>query len=548
MDVQTKGRFQAWYPLLFSLVLIVGMVLGFNLRDTLRLKRDISTVIQRNDRLEEIIDLVKEKYVDTVNSNKLYEDAIAGILQSLDPHTVYIPADELQDINDDLEGGFSGIGLEFSLVRDTIEVTGVVDNGPASHAGIEVGDQILKVNDSIVAGKKITSDRIVHMLKGRQQSQVLVSIRHSSGGPVKQLQLTRDIIPIHSVDASIMLDDITGYIKIERFSATTHDEFVTALKSLKAKGAKQLVIDLRDNPGGYIDAATAIADDLLDSTRLIVYTKGTHSARLDYKAGEAGLFEKGKLAILVNEGSASASEILAGAVQDWDRGVVIGRRTFGKGLVQEQYDLPDGAALRLTIARYYTPSGRCIQRSFANGRDAYHEDYEKRIDEGIHGQEDTSAPADTVIYRTSKHRVVYGGGGIKPDVYVPYDTALLAGNIISLLYSPELRAAIWDYFIHNKAQLKYHNIADFNGTFNFQDKVISDYLAALGTDGRAAAISVLSKANVRDHFKVQIKAQLARFLFHDNGYYTVSLAHDDAVTKALGVLNGDRYLGYIGRQ
>ncbi|MBS1688636.1 MAG: PDZ domain-containing protein, partial [Bacteroidetes bacterium] len=352
MDEQRKNSLKVWMPLLFSVVLIVGMTLGFNLRDTLRNKRDIQTIIERNDRLEEIIDLINEKYVDSVNTNVLYKDAVTGILSHLDPHTVYIPADELEGANEDLEGGFFGIGVEFAIVRDTIEVTSVIQGGPAERAGVEVGDQLIKVGDSVVAGRKITSDHIISMLKGKQNSRVYVTMQDAYSSRQRQVAITRDVVPIYSVETSLMLDSITGFIKINRFSANTYDEFATALKKLKGAGMKHLIVDLRENPGGYLDAATMIADEFLDDEKLIVYTQGIHSPRSDYKANVAGMFEKGRLALLVDESSASASEILSGAIQDWDRGVIIDRRTFCKGLVHKQYHMNDGAALRLTPAKY----------------------------------------------------------------------------------------------------------------------------------------------------------------------------------------------------
>ena len=415
MDRHGREGIKAWTPLFFSLILIIGMVLGFNLRDSLRSKRDIGTAIERNDRLEQVIDLINEKYVDSVNTDNLYKDALTGILHSLDPHTVYIPAEELQSVNDDLEGGFSGIGVEFSIVRDTIEVTSVIENGPASQVGVELGDQLIRVGDSIVAGVNITSDRIVRLLKGKQRSNVAVTVKHAFSPVLKQVTITRDLIAIHSVEASIMVNEHTGYIKIARFAATTYKEFTAALKKLKESGATQLIVDLRDNPGGYVDQATSMVDELLSDNKLILYTEGSHSPKLEYKTAVRGMFESGKLAVLIDESSASASEIFAGAIQDWDRGIIVGRRSFGKGLVQEPYELPDGSELRLTIAKYYTPSGRCIQRSFAKGKDAYEADYEKRFQDGELIGRDVAPMSDTVPYYTAAHRVVYGGGGIKPD-------------------------------------------------------------------------------------------------------------------------------------
>jgi carboxyl-terminal processing protease len=545
MDEQRREGSKVWLPLLFSLVLIAGMVLGFNLRDSLRNKRELSTIVDRNDRLESIISLIKERYVDTINTNQLYKDALSGILGSLDPHTVYIPSEELQSVNDDLEGGFSGIGVEFSVVRDTIEVTNVIDNGPAAHAGLETGDQIIQVGDSMVAGRSITSDRIIHLLKGRQNSRVYVTVKRAENGMLKRAEITRDMIPVYSVDASIMLDGTTGFIKINRFSATTYDEFTAALKKLLAQGAKQLIVDLRDNPGGYLDAATSIADNFLADNKLIVYTSGLHTPRTEYKAEEKGLFETGRLAILVDEGSASASEILAGAIQDWDRGIIVGRRSFGKGLVQKQYDLPDGSALRLTIAKYYTPSGRCIQRSFAKGKEAYMHDYESRYESGELTGTDSTALADTTPYYTGHHRLVYSAGGIKPDIYVPYDTTRLSSALLAMIFSPELKEAVWDYYISNRNKLKFRSIGEFNQTFMAERLITENYLAMLDPAARRKAVGELSDEQNQNYLGVQIKAQVARFLLHDNGYYAVSLKEDEVVNKALEVMNSDRYLKAI---
>lgn len=547
MDAQGRSGSKVWTPVIFSLILIAGMVLGFNLHDTLRNKRDISAVTSRNDKLEELIDLINERYVDSVNNNKLYTEAISGILKTLDPHTVYIPADEVQSVNEDLDGSFAGIGVEFSIVRDTIEVTAVVEKGPASKAGIEVGDQLLKVEDSVVAGKNITSEQIIALLKGKKNSDVGLTVKRPSNAAIKKVSITRDDVPLASVDASIMLDSRTGFIKINRFAATTADEFKSAIKKLKAQGAEQLVLDLRDNPGGYLSAAISIADDLLEENKLIVYTEGSKVEKTEFKATSGGLFESGKIAVLVNEGSASASEVLAGAVQDWDRGVLIGRRTYGKGLVQEQYDMPDGAALRLTIAKYHTPSGRCIQRSFAKGRDAYMDDYEKRFESGELTGCDTIGDClcDPTPYYTSKRRVVYGGGGIKPDIYVPYDTTKISATLMNIIMSPELQSAVVDYFVQNRSVLSFKNIGDFSRSFNSEKQVVDNYLAMLSGDERRAVLKQFTNRSSYEYFRIQVKAQIARFLFHDNGYYSIRLKDDAVVNKALEVLNGGNYSRFV---
>ena len=541
MDIPGRERIKAWTPLFFSLILIIGMVLGFNLRDSLRSKRDISTTMERNDRLEQVIDLINDKYVDTVNSDNLYKDALAGILRSLDPHTVYIPAEDLQSINEDLDGGFPGIGVEFSIVRDTIEVTSVIEGGPANASGVELGDQLIKVGDSLVAGVHITSDRIIHMLKGKQRSSVEVTIKHAFSPVLKQVSITRELIAIHSVEAAIMVNAATGYIKVDRFSATTYKEFAAALKKLKESGARQLVIDLRDNPGGYVDQATSMADELLAGKKLMLYTQGLHSPRLDYKSGANGTFESGRVAVLIDESSASASEIFAGAIQDWDRGIIVGRRSFGKGLVQEPYELPDGSELRLTVAKYYTPSGRCIQRSFARGKEAYEADYENRFRSGeLSGREET-ALADTTAFYTANHRVVYGGGGIKPDVYVPYDVDRFSPAFVHMINSTALKAAIWDYFMTRMRTQRYKNIADFDWNFDGEDDVIATYMRSLDAKTRPRITALLRDADNRDYLENYIKAQEARFLYRDNGYYSISLKKDDVVKKAVQVMSSAEY-------
>ncbi len=538
MEANRRDGNKVWTPLLFSLVLIFGMVIGFNLRDSLRNKRDIATVIQRNDRLEELIGLINEKYVDTVNTNALYKDAVTGILN---PHTIYIPADELQDVNEGLEGGFSGIGVEFSILRDTVEVTSVVDKGPAAVAGLETGDQIIKVEDSLVAGTGITSEGIMSLLRGNRNSSVNVTIKQIADGSLARVVITRDQVPLYSVDASIMLDESTGYIKINRFSATTYDEFTKALAQLKKQGARQMIVDLRDNPGGYLDAATNMSDDFLGDDKLIVYTKGRNSPRYEYKSTGKGAFETGKLAVLVDESSASASEVFAGSIQDWDRGVIIGRRTYGKGLVQEQYEMPDGSALRLTTARYYTPSGRSIQRSFAEGKEAYREDFEKRLESGELTGNESYTPADTTPFFTAGRRLVYGGGGIRPDIYVPYDTSRWSTPLANIAYSEEMRTAIWDYFIRNRRSLKFSNIKDFAKQFDDAGQVVADYVAMLEPTDRKTVRKYLDVPELEQYLHTQVKAELAKYLFKDNGYYSVKLKDDNVVNKALAVLNSDRY-------
>lgn len=547
MDTHRPGKLNVWTPLLFSIILIAGMILGFNLRDTLRNKRNIQTIIERNDRLEQIIDLVNEKYVDTLNSNALYKDAVDGILRHLDPHSVYIPSDQLEEVNQDLEGSFFGIGVEFSIIRDTIQVTSVIEEGPAERAGVDIGDQLIKVGDSVVAGIGITSSQIIKMLKGKQYSNVYVTLKQSQSGRLKHIPIKRDAIPIYSVDASIMLDSVTGFIKINRFSATTYEEFKKAIVSLQEQGMKRLILDLRQNPGGYLEAATKMADEFLSGEKMVVYTEGKSYPKEEYKTSVEGVFEQGQLAILVDESSASASEILAGAIQDWDRGIIVGRRTFGKGLVQTQYEMDDGSALRLTIARYYIPSGRSIQRSFARGREEYANEFNRRLEQGELTGNDSLILSDTMKYYTDKKRVVYGGGGINPDVYVPYDTSRIEQGLLNIIFSTETQNTIWDYFIRNRQALQqYKNVKDFSKDFK-ADVLIERYYSILSPSQAKAAKKVLKDSAHLNYFRQQVKAQLARVLFRNNGYFTITTQGDHAVRRALQVFNSKDYSEIIRR-
>lgn len=542
-----KERLKVWTPILFSLILILGMILGFNLRDSLRNKRNLTTIIQRSDRLEQLIDLIKDRYVDTVDGNALYADAVEGILSHLDPHTLYIPADELGAVEEKLSGRFFGVGVSFIVINDTMLVTNVVKGGPADKAGVEKGDRIIKVADSVIAGKQLSSNVIPDLLKGPEHTVVSVLLKKVNTDKIDSTVITRGAIPIVSVDAAVMLDSNTGFIKINRFSNTTYDEFAKALNKLKTDGMEHLVLDLRQNPGGYLDQAINIADDFIKGDKLLVYTKGNKSVYKEYKAGEKAGFEDGKIVILVDESSASASEILAGAVQDWDRGIIMGRRTYGKGLVQDRYSLQDGAELRLTIAKYYIPSGRSIQRSFENGKQAYREDLLDRYESGELTGNDSVVIVDTTRYYTANKRVVYGGGGIIPDVYVPYDTTKISAGLLELLYSIDMRNRLWQYYFEHKKELsKYSSLSAFKEEFDA--KVIYNYYVKSSdvTTQQLLKLQMKIKDN-QDYFLLHMKAQLGRILFDNNGYYKVINDDDIMVQKALTIMGSNNYDSTIAR-
>ncbi len=409
-------------PLLFAAMLALGIKLGFELSRLMGDKPAITSG-RTHSKLDELMRLIEVKYVDTVSQEMLVDDAINEVLGKLDPHSFYIPGEELQAVNENLDGNFEGIGIEFYIVKDTIIVVSPISGGPSEALGIRSGDKIITIEDSTVAGVEISNKQVINKLRGPSGSKVRVGIARSGVPGLTEYSITRDKIPLYSLDVGYMVDDSIGYIKINRFSATTYTEFMEQLRKLNNQGMRRLLLDLRQNPGGYLNAATMIADEFIGGNDLLVYTQGKAYDRTDYNAKADGEFENGCLAIILDEGSASAAEILAGAVQDWDRGILVGRRSFGKGLVQEQYDMSDKSAVRLTVARYYTPSGRCIQKPYEEGSDEYFHDLERRYESGeLYSMDSVSFP-DSLKYYTPKGRVVYGGGGIMPDVFVPIDTS-----------------------------------------------------------------------------------------------------------------------------
>jgi carboxyl-terminal processing protease len=550
MPADPSKRSSIWTPLLFFVVLILGVLIGFQLNKYMGNKRSIGTVMERSDRLEEIIDIIGAKYVDSVSADSLYEDAVSGILKHLDPHSIYIPAREMAAVTEDLEGNFKGIGVEFYILNDTIMITSVVKNGPSADAGVVTGDKLIRVNDSLVAGNGITSDRIISQLKGGEGTPVKLRLLRSSESKVMDLTVKRGVIPLYSIDAAYMIDTTTGYIRINRFSATTYREFSNALDNLLARGMKQMVLDLRQNPGGYLDAATAIADELIGGNKLLVYTQGRASEKEEYLAEQKGRFEKGKLAVLVDEGSASASEILSGAIQDWDRGVVIGRRTFGKGLVQEQFELGDGSALRLTIARYYTPTGRSIQRPYNKGKDAYEDDFVNRFKNGSLTGMDTLTSSDTVKYYTEeKHRVVYGGGGIKPDIAVPYELVLFTDGLYDLLGASQLNNTVYEYFSwHSREMNQYKNFAQFDRAFQVTPELMLKLKNNLAKDYPAQVRNVWNNASAFAYLNNRVKAIISRMLFRTNGYFQQVNKEDRMIQRAMGILDSREYSTIVSGQ
>ncbi|SFP07827.1 carboxyl-terminal processing protease [Chitinophaga sp. YR627] len=532
--IMSNRKLNVFLPLLFAIVLALGMYLGHKMPGANTGAQTLLFTRPSRAPLQEVMDLLKIKYVDTLKVDDLQEEAIQGLLSHLDPHSIYIPPSNLQTVNEDLEGHFSGIGVEFNIIADTVNVVSVVSGGPSETAGVQTGDKIIKVNDSLVAGNNISGDKIRKLLRGPKNSKVIVTMLRQQ--KITPIQIIRGDIPLYSIDASYMVSPEIGYIKINKFAGTTYQEFMDAMRKLTKAGMTKLVIDLRQNPGGYLDAATRIADELLDDNKLIVYTKGKSYPRSDYRCEKPGLFEKGGLTILTDEGSASASEILAGAIQEWDRGTIIGRRTFGKGLVQEQFDLSNGGALRLTVARYYLNSGRSIQKSYADGREAYDDDIMNRFNHGEFVSSDSIHQLDTIQFKTASGRVVYGGGGITPDVFIPFDTSRFS-NVLTSMYSRSTFSNFtYQYFNSHKDEFKrYKDATDFSNQFQVSNELYNAYKAFAVKDSIRGVESI--KPHDENEIRTRLKALLARQMWSYAGFYESLNKDDEMMKKAIQVLN-----------
>ena len=478
-------------------------------------------------------------YVDETDENKLVESAIIGMLEGLDPHSTYSNAEEVKKMNEPLQGNFDGIGIQFNMAEDTLFVIQPVSGGPSEKVGIRAGDRIVMVNDTTIAGVKMSTEDITRRLKGPKGTKVDVKVIRR--GVEEQLSFTieRDKIPMYSLDASYMMTPKVGYIKINRFGATTHEEFMEALARLKGQGMHNLILDLQGNGGGYLNAAIDIANEFLGGGELIVYTEGRRNPRREFFAKGDGKHQYGKLIVLVDEFSASASEIVAGAVQDWDRGMVVGRRTFGKGLVQRPIDLPDGSMIRLTVARYYTPAGRCIQKPYET-IEKYNADLIERYNRGEMMSADSIHFPDSLKCSTlKKGRTVYGGGGIMPDYFVPVDTTLFTKYHSRLSNKGVLLKVHFQLIDTHRDEWskKYPDYATFNRKFELSDKMMKQLIAEGEKDGVKFDEEQYKKSE--SLIKLQLKALIARDLWDMNEYYHTINVVNESVNKALELLGGD---------
>jgi len=545
-----RNRLIIFMPLIVSIALIIGIFLG-NWITSVRIRGIVSDEISnqrfsirpgnnsgsgfsltpKGSKVTSALQYILNAYVDTVSIGNLNEALMPALVDNLDPHSIYIPATDFQKFSEPLMGNFSGIGVSFNMTDDTVAIINTIPNGPSEMVGIMAGDRIIMVDDSVVAGVNMPSDDIVKMLKGPKNTQVKVSVYRRGE---KDFEITRDDIPIYSVDVAYKVNENTGYIKISQFAQTTYHEFMQAIEKLKTQGVEKLIIDLRRNGGGIMDAATMIADKFLEEGQLIVYTEGRTRPRENDYASSRGILKNDIVVVLMDESSASASEILAGAIQDNDRGLVIGRRSFGKGLVQEEMRFADGSALRLTVARYYTPTGRSIQRSYENGKDDYYHDFAERFSRGEYEYEDSIKFDDSQKFVTPGGKIVYGGGGIMPDVFVPLDTTGASEyynkiRSLGLMY----RFAFYYTDIHRSSLEQFTTARDIEGYLDDQDLLpqFIKYASEKGVppDYKDIRISelVLQKT---------IKAYVARNIIDNDGFYPIIADIDETLKVAIDTI------------
>ena len=529
MSETNNSNYQIRLPLILCIGLAGGVLIGASLNTATPGSNDISKDVQK---FREVLNLVEQEYVDDAKTAALVDDAIGHMLTKLDPHSAYIPASERIEANEDLRGNFEGIGIEFNIFDDTLVVVSPLSGGPSEAVGLQSGDRIVKVDDKIIAGVGLSSADVFKYLKGPKGTEVkLEVVRRGTDKPI-QYTIIRDKIPQSSVDVSYMIDHEVGYIKVSRFAQTTYDEFMKALADLKAKGMKKLVLDLQNNPGGYMGQAIDIADELLPAGQKIVFTKGK-DVRNNTEAvtTSKGEFEQGDLIVLVNEGSASASEIVSGALQDNDRALIVGRRSFGKGLVQSPFDLNDGSELRLTVSRYYTPSGRSIQRPYSDKEEYYAEVYQGRFQSGEFFHADSVKFNDSLKYQTQGGRTVYGGGGIMPDYFVPLDTANNSVYFNRLFNANVLREYAFNYAQNNESKLSGMGYETYYKSFSVTDAMLADVMEM----GRKKQITPQPQELQRKKkiFQIYLKAEIARRIWNSEGFYPIINEDNEILQQAV---------------
>jgi carboxyl-terminal processing protease len=529
------NKLKIWLPFLFSALLAIGIYIGMRMNEPYRnINSFFSFRTGQFNKINDVINYINQEYVDTVNQKVLVESTIQDLLHQLDPHSAYIPASDLQASNEPLEGNFDGIGVEFHIQNDTIMVVSAISGGPSDALGIQAGDRIITVDGKNVASIHITSAQVMQSLRGPGGTKVKVTIFRS--GRTIDYEITRGKIPINTVDVSYMLNSETGYIKVSHFGERTYEEYIEGFMKLKEAGMKKLVLDLRGNPGGYLKTAIQLTDEYLPEKKLIVYTQGRSRPKESFYSTSRGFFENGQLVVLIDEGSASASEIVSGALQDWDRAVIIGRRSFGKGLVQEQSEFPDGSAIRLTIARYFTPTGRCIQKPYDNNYEHYDNELLSRYQKGELLSADSIHFPDSLKYETPNGKIVYGGGGIMPDVFVSLDTSGGSNYYSSLSSKGIISEFAYNYLDNNRESFKkYASFNDFNRDFSVTGKIINDFIAFAEEKGVKKDEKGFKTSSLI--ISTQLKALIARQVWKNDGFYAVIHTLDQTLKKAIESTN-----------
>lgn len=536
-------------PIIIAITLVSGIFIGAKMFSNNTNGNDVNKSILK---FRDIISYINNEYVDTVNTEQLTEEAINKMLEKLDPHSVYIPPKDLDKAKAQLQGSFDGIGIEFQILKDTLYVVAAISGGPSEAVGLQAGDKIVSVDGINIAGIKLSNDDVFKYLRGKKGTKVNVSIQRKNAGKILEFTIVRDKIPTFSVDVAYMIDKEIGYIKVNRFSETTYEEFKKSMTDLKAKGMKKLLLDLRGNPGGYMDRATNMVDEMLEGNKMIVFTKAKNP-RYSYetRAGMPGMFEKGPIIVLIDEGSASASEIVSGALQDNDRALIVGRRSFGKGLVQMPIDLGDKSELRLTISRYYTPSGRSIQKPYTKGEDDYEMDLYNRYKHGEFFSADSIKFDEKNKYKTARGRIVYGGGGIMPDVFIPRDTSMITPYLNELFNRGVMREYTLDYSFNKKKELeakfavgakvknpetgKVETIKDSFLAFKDNFDVTNEMLEDLKKLGEKNGVKFNEKEfnKSKSFIKIQTKALIARSIWKNEGFFPIFNETDEMYGKAI---------------
>ena len=526
-------RNKIYFPIIFAFLLALGIFIGSKLNYSESSIRFLQSEKKHSDKLNSILNYIEEEYVDTIKAGLLVERAITELLHNLDPHSVYISADEVKQMREPLEGNFEGIGIEFSVIKDTIRVIAAISGGPSASLGIQAGDKIVKIEGNNAAGVKIKNRDILEKLRGKGGTKVRVSIMRSSSAKLIEYTITRGTIPIYSVDAGYMMDNKTGLIKISRFAETTHNEFLDKASDLRSQGMKNLILDLRGNGGGLLSSAIKISDEFLEKGKLIVYTEGKAHPKEIIKATSKGILDDISLVVLIDESSASASEIVAGAIQDNDRGTIVGRRSFGKGLVQRESMFADSSAIRLTVARYYTPSGRSIQKPYDKGIEDYYNEEYTRYQNGEFMHADSIHGNDSLKYTTSKGKIVYGGGGITPDIFVALDTAGRTSYLTELFVKGAINQFSFDYADKNRKALSEIGKQKFPSSFEIDEKMMNEFgifAEKLGVKTKRQEAEISKKV-----IKNLLKASIARQIWGNSAFYPILNKEDKTILRAISL-------------